>query len=46
MVLYRKTGHDPDADLAGFQADRARYRPVFENRSVVIYAPQSAPCTG
>lgn len=44
VVLYRDNDHD--ADLAGFQADRARYRRVFENRAVVIYAPQSAPCTG
>ena len=43
VVIYRKTGHDPEADLAGFQADPARYRPVFENRSVIIYAPQAGP---
>ena len=42
VVVYRKTGHDPQADLAAFQADPARYRPVFENRSVIIYAPQAA----
>ncbi len=44
VVLYRDNGHD--ADLAGFETDAARYRRVFENRAVVIYAPQSAPCTG
>ena len=46
VVVYRKTGHDPQADLAGFQADPARYRPVFENRSVIIYAPQAGSCAG
>jgi hypothetical protein len=48
VVLYRKTGQaaDADANLAGFEADPARYRPVFENRSVVIYAPQPGPCGG
>jgi hypothetical protein len=46
VVIYRKTGPDPQADLAGFQAHPARYRPVFENRSVVIYAPQAGSCAG
>jgi hypothetical protein len=46
VVIYRKTGPDPEADLAGFQGDPARYRPVFDNRSVVIYAPQAGPCAG
>lgn len=46
VVVYRKTGPDPEADLAGFQADPARYRPVFENRSVIIFAPQAGPCAG
>jgi hypothetical protein len=46
VVIYRKSGPDPQADLAGFQAHPARYRPVFENRSVVIYAPLAGPCTG
>ncbi len=46
VVIYRKTGHDSQADLAGFQADPARYRPVFENRSVIIYAPQAGHCAG
>jgi hypothetical protein len=40
VVLYR-FGHA--ADLAGFRADPARYRRVFENPSVVIYAPSHAP---
>jgi len=44
VVLYRDNDHD--ADLVGFQSDAARYRRVFENRAVVIYAPRSAPCTG
>ena len=46
VVVFRKTGQDPDADLAGFQADPSRYRPVFENQSVIIYAPQGGPCAG
>jgi hypothetical protein len=46
VVVYRKTGPDPEADLASFQGHPARYRPVFENRSVVIYAPQAGPCAG
>ena len=46
VVVFRKTGQDPDADLAGFQADPSRYRPVFENQSVIIYAPQRGPCSG
>jgi hypothetical protein len=40
VILYR-FGHA--ADLAGFRADPARYRRVFENPSVVIYAPSHAP---
>ena len=40
VVLYR-FGHA--ADLAGFRTDPARYRRVFENPSVVIYAPSHAP---
>ncbi len=44
VVLYRDNDHD--ADLVGFQADAARYRRVFENQAVVIYAPRSAPCAG
>lgn len=46
VVLYRKTGQDPDADLAGFEAEPDRYRPVFENSSVVIYAPGAGSCAG
>ena len=41
IVLYR-FGHA--ADLAGFGADQARYRRVFENPSVIIYAPARVPC--
>lgn len=44
VVLYRNNDHD--ADLAGFEADPDRYRRVFEDRVVVIYAPRSASCTG
>jgi hypothetical protein len=40
IVLYR-FGHAHD--LAGFRADPARYRRVFENPSVVIYVPSPAP---
>jgi hypothetical protein len=40
VVLYR---FGDAADLAGFRADPARYRRVFENPSVVIYAPSRAP---
>ncbi len=36
VVLYKSGQH---VDLAGFRADPARYRRVFENSSVVIYAP-------
>ena len=44
VVVYRTTGPGAAADLAGFQGHPARYRRVFENRSVVIYAPQAGPC--
>jgi hypothetical protein len=40
VILYR-FGHA--ADLAGFRTDPARYHRVFENPSVVIYAPSHAP---
>ena len=40
------TGPNAAPDLAAFQGHPARYRPVFENRSVVIYAPQDGPCAG
>ena len=46
VVVYRTTGPGAAADLAGFQGHPARYRRVFENRSVVIYAPQTGPCAG
>jgi hypothetical protein len=39
VVLYR--GASADFDLASFRADRAGYRKVFANPSVIIYAPQS-----
>ncbi len=39
IVLYR-LGHA--ADLAGFRAAKARYRRVFENPSVLIYAPSTS----
>ena len=48
-LVPRKTGHDPQADLAGFQADPARYRPVFENRSrhhLCPPGPAPAPVLG
>lgn len=43
VVLYRLRS---SANLAGFQADPARYHRVYENPSVIIYAPThaSAPC--
>lgn len=44
IVLYR---FGQAADLAGFRSDAARYRRVFENPSVLIYAPLTArdrPC--
>lgn len=41
VVLY-KIGSE--ADLAGFRADRERYRPVFENASVIIYQPVRMSC--
>ncbi|MGD0686812.1 MAG: hypothetical protein ABSA03_17065 [Streptosporangiaceae bacterium] len=40
VVLYRL---GDAADLAGFRADPARYRRVFENPSVVIYATSHTP---
>jgi len=41
VVLY-KFGRQ--ADLAGFSATPRRYRPVFQDSSVIIYAPLRAPC--
>jgi hypothetical protein len=41
IFLYRNgTG----ADIAAFQADAARYRPVFQNPSVLIFAAAHTPC--
>jgi hypothetical protein len=41
VFLYKKgTG----ADLAAFAAAPARYRQVFDNRAVVIYAPVRTGC--
>ena len=44
VVLYRKPGRE--AHLASFRDDPARYRRVFENQSVIIYAPHADPCDG
>jgi hypothetical protein len=41
VVLY-KTGSG--ADLAAFAAAPARYRPVFSNQAVIIYAPVRGTC--
>ena len=41
VVLYR---FGRGADLAGFAADPSRYRPVFQNASVIIYAAAHTPC--
>jgi len=41
VVLYK---FGPGADLAAFQTNRSRYYPVFENRSVIIYATPHTPC--
>jgi hypothetical protein len=45
VFLYRSQA--AGTDLAGFAATPGRYRRVFENRSVVIYAPvrTRAPCS-
>jgi hypothetical protein len=42
VVIYRNGGEV--VNMAAFRADRARYHQVFENRSVIIYAPQAGPC--
>jgi hypothetical protein len=42
VVLYR--GDSQDYDLAEFRADRARYRLVFADHAVTIYATQPSPC--
>jgi hypothetical protein len=48
VVLYKaRSGTDlqgPAADLAGFAADPARYRQVFQNRAVIIYATHRTAC--
>ena len=41
VVLYKFSKH---ADVAGFSTAPHRYRPVFEDPSVIIYAPRRAPC--
>jgi hypothetical protein len=41
VALYR---FGQGADLAGFAADPSRYRPVFQNASVIIYAAAHTPC--
>jgi hypothetical protein len=41
VVLYR--GDSADFDLASFRANRAMYRKVFANPSVIIYAPRPRP---
>ena len=41
VVLYR---HGTGADLPAFAADPSRYRPVFENPSMIIYAAAHTPC--
>jgi hypothetical protein len=42
VLLYR--GASQEFNLAAFRADPARYHEVFENRSVIIYAPTTGPC--
>jgi hypothetical protein len=41
VVLYK---FGQQADLAGFSAVPRQYRPVFQDSSVIIYAPLRAPC--
>jgi hypothetical protein len=41
VVLYR---FGPGADLPAFAADPTRYRRVFQNPSVIIYAAAHHPC--
>jgi hypothetical protein len=43
VVLYK---FGQQADLAGFSAAPRQYRPVFQDSSVIIYAPLRAPCPG
>jgi hypothetical protein len=42
VVLYR--GNSQEYDRAGFVADRARYRQVFADHAVTIYATRPGPC--
>ncbi|MGN6175302.1 MAG: hypothetical protein ACTHPS_20485 [Streptosporangiaceae bacterium] len=41
IVLYK---FGQQADFAGFSASPRHYRPVFQDSSVIIYAPLRAPC--
>jgi hypothetical protein len=41
VVLYK---FGQQADLAGFSTTPRQYRPVFQDSSVIIYAPLRAPC--
>jgi len=41
VVLYK---FGQQADLAGFSTAPHQYRPVFQDSSVIIYAPLRAPC--
>jgi hypothetical protein len=43
VVLYKFSQH---ANLTAFSADPTRYRRVFQDSSVVIYAPRRVPCQG
>jgi len=43
VVLYK---FNQQADLAGFSAASRQYRPVFQDSSVIIYAPLRASCPG
>jgi hypothetical protein len=42
-VLSKFSHH---ANLTVFRADLTRYRPVFQDPSVIIYAPTRVPCQG
>jgi hypothetical protein len=43
VVLYKFTQH---ANLTAFSIDPSRYRRVFQDASVIIYAPMRVPCRG
>jgi hypothetical protein len=43
-VVLSKFSHH--ANLTVFRADLTRYRPVFQDPSVIIYAPTRVPCQG